>query len=106
MSSELIAFVYEELCRFGNCRSRSDFSTDWLGANPAYYRSVAARGDAISVHAQAYLMATLRNIGICFVKSDFAPVKDKGAMLLSLHGLVFEDLMERVVLGAASLEAD
>src|SRR5271168_737085 len=102
MSNELITFIYEELCRFGNCTSRTDFSTDWLGQNSAYYRSIAARGDAISVQAQAYLAAALRNIGMCFVKSDFAQLRDKGAVMLDMHQRVLEDMFVRVTLDAVS----
>jgi hypothetical protein len=81
-------------------KSRSDFSVDWLGTNEAYYRSAVARDETISVQAQAHLAATLRNIGVAFVKSEFPQFRDKGAAMISMHGLVLEDMFERVTLNA------
>jgi hypothetical protein len=74
--------------------------------NEAYYRSVVARGDTISVQAQAHLAATLRNIGTCFGRSEFPLLRDKGAAMLSMYGLVLEDLFVRVTLNAVSIEAE
>ncbi len=98
MSSPLIEYVFDELCRLGSCSSRSDWSVDWLGSNAAYYRSVLAREEMISIQAQAHLAATLRNIGTAFMKSNFPQLRDKGAAMIGMYGLVLDDLLERVTL--------
>ena len=100
MTDVLIEYVFDELQSLGSCSSRSEFSVDWLGANEAYYRSVVARDGSVSVRAQAHLAATLRNIGMAFVRSDFAQLRDKGAAMISLHSLVADDLFSRVTLDA------
>lgn len=106
MCSALIDYIFNELVLFGSCKSRSDFSTDWLGANNSYYRSVVARNEHISIQTQAHLAATLRNVGMALVRSEFAQLRDKGAAMISMHGLVIEDLFERVTLGAVRFEAE
>ncbi|MGA7966838.1 MAG: DUF6626 family protein, partial [Gammaproteobacteria bacterium] len=78
MTKELIEQIYEELRLIGSCKSRSSFSTDWLGRDQSYFRSIMARGDTISVEAQAHLAATLRNIGMCFGRGDFPHLVKKG----------------------------
>jgi hypothetical protein len=100
MTDVLIKHVFDELRLLGSCSSRSDFSVDWLGANEAYYRSVAARDETVSVRAQAHLAASLRNVGMAFARSEFPQLRDRGAALISLYGLVLEDLFERATLGA------
>jgi hypothetical protein len=103
---DLVELIFCELRPLGSCRSRSDFSVDWLGTNDAYYRSVVARDEAISIQAQAHLAATLRNIGWAFAKSEFPQLRDKGAAMISMHGLVLEDLFERVTLDAVRFETE
>ena len=98
MTDVLIEYVFDELKQLGSCRNRSDYSIDWLGANEAYYRSVVARDECVSVRAQAHLAATLRNIGMAFVRSEFPQLRDKGAAMIGLHGLVADDLFSRVTL--------
>src|SRR5690348_8520821 len=99
MADVLIEYVFDELKQLGSCRSRSDYSVDWLGANEAYYRSVVARDEAISVRAHAHLAATLRNVGMALVRSEFPQLREKGAEMIRLYGLVTDDLFERVTVG-------
>ena len=106
MTNELIQRIYNDLRQIGSCDSRGSFSVDFLGSNEAYYRTVQARGETISVQAQAYLAAGLRNIGMCFVKSEFPQLRDKGAVMLDMHEQVLEDLFERVTLNALTFEAE
>lgn len=104
MTETLIEYVFYELKQLGCCTSRSDFSTQYLGANEAYYRSCVCRKELIGVQAQAHLAATLRSVGMCFAKSSFVPVQDKGAALLGMFPLVLEDLFQRVTLYSMRLE--
>jgi hypothetical protein len=106
LAIELITHIYDDLRRLGSCTSRSSFSVDFLGANEAYYRTTQSRGEAISIKAQAHLAATLRNIGWAFAKSEFPQLRDKGAAMISMHGLVLEDLFERVTLHAVRFETE
>jgi hypothetical protein len=106
MLSPTIEYIFEELRQLGSCRSRSDFSLDWLGANEAYYRSVVCRDELISVQAQTHLAASLRNVGMALVKSEFPQLRDKGAAMIGLHALVLEDLFERVTLNSMSFSAE
>lgn len=97
MTEVLIDHVYDGLLHWGACESRSDFSSRWLGANPAYYRSVVARGETVSIQAQARLAAYLRTVGWAYAKSDFPHFQDRGAWMLSLHAEVMDDLITRVL---------
>ena len=106
MQNPTIEYIFDELRRLGSCRSRNDFSVDWLGANESYYRSVVCRDELIGVQAQTHLAASLRNVGMAFVKSEFPQLRDKGAAMISLHGLVLEDLFERVTLNSMSFSAE
>ena len=106
MTKELIEQIYDELRLIGSCRSRSQFSTDWLGREEAYYRSAISRGSTISISAQVYLTATLRNIGMCFGRGDFPFLVPKGHAILDLHGKCLEDLFSRVTSDAVSNELE
>ncbi len=106
MTNELIQQIYDDLRQLGGCRSRNDFSTDWLGSNEAYYRTIQSRGESVSIRAQAHLAASLRSLGMAFVKSEFPQVRHKGTAMLNLYGICADDLFERVTLDAMSFEAD
>ena len=106
MTNELIQQIYDDLRQLGSCRSRNSFSTDWLGSNEAYYRTVQARGETISVRAQAHLAATLRNVGMAFVNSEFPKLRDKGAAMLNMYGLCAHDLFQRVTIEAMRFETE
>lgn len=97
MTELLIDHIYDGLLNRGSCESRSDFSSRWLGANPAYYRSVLARDETISVQAQARLAACLRTVGWAYAKSEFPYFKDRGVWMLSLYSEVIDDLISRVL---------
>ena len=106
MTKDLIEQIYDELRLIGSCRSKSQFSTDWLGREEAYYRSVTARHGTISVEAQTHLTATLRNIGMCFGRGDFPHLVQKGHIMLELHSRCLENLFARVTLNAVISEAE
>lgn len=97
MTELLIDHIYDGLLNRGSCESRSDFSSRWLGANPAYYRSIVARGETISVQAQARLAGYLRTVGWAYAKSDFPHFRDRGVWMLSLYSEVMDDLIRRVL---------
>lgn len=97
MTELLIEHVYDGLLHWGACDSRSDFSSRWLGANPAYYRSVLARGEAVSVQAQVRLAATLKTTGWAYAKSKLPYFRARGAWMLSLYGELWDDLITRVM---------
>jgi hypothetical protein len=70
--------------------------------NKAYYRSIVARRESVSIQAQAHLAATLRSVGWAFTKSEFPQLRDKGAAMLNMHVLCIENLYERVLLEATN----
>jgi hypothetical protein len=50
--------IYEDICRIRYI-STDEFSTEWLGMNPSYYRSIKARGLEASTKALLVLMDKL-----------------------------------------------
>src|SRR5690348_12533223 len=96
MTKDLVQWIYEELLVIGSCRSRSEFSTKWLGMEDGYYRSIQARGATISVRAQTHLTAKLRNLGMMLARSQYDFVVAKGHIMIDLHSRCLEDLFERV----------
>lgn len=84
MKNALIQQIYEQLLIIGCCKNRSEFSAEWLGMNQSYYRSAVARHETVGVRAQAHLIATLRNVGMSFVRSDFEFIVTKGNTMIDL----------------------
>ncbi len=50
--------IYEDICRIRYI-STDEFSTEWLGMNPSYFRSIKARGMEASTKALLVLMDKL-----------------------------------------------
>ena len=96
MTKDLIHQAYDELLIIGCVKSRSDFSTNWLGIDESYYRSVMARGEKVSVRAQVHLTARLRESGMAFGRSEHGFVVAKAHILVDLHCRLLEDLFDRV----------
>jgi len=106
MTKDVITRIYEDLRQLGSCTSRSSFSVDWLASNEAYFRTTQARREPVSVRAQAHLAASLRNMGMAFVKSEFPQLRDKGAAMLNLYSICADDLFERVVLRSVTTRSE
>lgn len=92
MSKDNVDLIFEELVRFRLCRSRSDFSRNWLGREEAYYRGVQSKGLPASVEAQLNLVAKLRDLGTHFASSKHPKLNATGDVLLKMHG-EFLDVM-------------
>ena len=86
MSKDNVDLVFEELKKLRLCRSRSDFSRNWLGREEAYYRGVQSRGQPTSVEAQVNLVAKLRDMGTSFIGGAHPRLHATGDVLLKMHG--------------------
>lgn len=93
MERDNIEMVFEELKRLGQCRSRSDFSRDWLNKNSAYCRSLKSTGRKASSEAQLNLAGRLRSLGMTFARSDNDILREIGATYLQLYGELIEALL-------------
>ena len=100
MSKDNVDLVFEELKKLRLCRSRSDFSRNWLGREEAYYRGVQSRGQPTSVEAQVNLVAKLRDLGMHFAGSAHPRLNATGDVLLKMHGETLD-----VMLGEAAISA-
>jgi hypothetical protein len=89
----MIDIIFDELQRLGQCRSRSDFSCDWLGRNAAYFRSIQSKGLEPSIEAQLNLAAKLREVGMCFGTSQYPAVVTIGQIYLKLYGELLDALL-------------
>jgi hypothetical protein len=88
-----IDVVFDELQKRGQCRSRSDFSCDWLGGNESYFRSIQSKGLEPSVEAQLNLAAKLREVGMCFGTSQYPAVVEIGKTCLRFYGELLDALL-------------
>ena len=66
MENGNIDLVFEELKQLGQCTSRSQFSSEWLGREESYYRSIQSKGRGPSVESQINLCGRLRDLGMSF----------------------------------------
>lgn len=98
MERDKIEMVFEELKRIGQCRSRSDFSRDWLRKNSAYCRSLKCTGRTASAEAQLNLAGRLRKLGMTFARSDNDILREIGVTYLQLYG----ELIDSLLAGAGS----
>jgi len=88
-----IDVVFDELQKIGQCRSRSDFSCDWLGRNEAYFRSIQSKGLKPSIEAQLNLAAKLRDLGMCFGTSEYPAVVAIGETYLKFYGKLLDAML-------------
>lgn len=93
MERDKIEMVFEELKRIGQCKSRSDFSRDWLRKNSAYCRSLKSTGRAASAEAQLNLVGRLRSLGMTFARSDHPTLREIGVTYLQLYGELMDGLL-------------
>lgn len=103
--TDQIELIFTELQRLGTCTSRSSFSTDWLGREDGYYRTVQAKGQIPSIHAHAYLAAQLRTLGMYLAHCEFPTLVVIGNRYLELYGECLEGLLNRVQLETPTLNA-
>ncbi|MBS0248253.1 MAG: hypothetical protein JSR61_16680 [Proteobacteria bacterium] len=106
MTKDLVHQAYEELLIIGCIKSRSAFSTDWLGMDESYYRSVMARGEKVSIRAQVHLAARLRDSGMAFGRAEHGFIVAKAHILVDLHCRLLEDLFDRVTSEAQGIVAE
>ena len=102
MTNDVVDFAFKELQRLGQCRSRSDFSYDWLGREKSYYRSLKSKGLKPSIEAQVNLAAKLREVGMCFGTSQYPAVVEIGQTCLKFYGELLDALLTDARLSAAN----
>lgn len=90
---ELVDQVFEELQRLGQCRSRDEFSREWLGREKSYYRSLQSKGRTASAEAQLNLAGRLRGLGMTFVRSEHPTLREIGVTYLQLYGELMDGLL-------------
>jgi hypothetical protein len=100
MRKDNVDLVFEELRRIGQCKSRSDFSRNWLGREEAYYRGVQSKGQQTSVEAQVNLASKLRDLGTHFARSTHPKITAVGDVLLKLHGQLLDVMLSEALINA------
>lgn len=95
MTTENMNSIFETLKRIGACKSRSDFSTRWLGREESYFRSIQAKGLEPSIQAHAHLAAHLRTMGVYLSNSEFPTLVATGKAYLALFDGCLEALLTR-----------
>ena len=95
IQQEIIDIVFEELKQLGQCTSRSQFSSEWLGREESYYRSIQSKGLKPSVEAQVNLVAKLRSLGMSFSRSScqYPTLVELGNRYLELYGSLLDALL-------------
>lgn len=100
MSKDNVDLVFEELKKLRLCRSRSDFSRNWLGREEAYYRGVQSRGQPTSVEAQVNLVAKLRDLGTHYIHCPHQQSHATGVVLLKMHSECLESMLSEATINA------
>ena len=95
MSQNAIDFIFDELKTRGLCSSRSSYSSDWLGRETSYYRSLQCKGREPSIEAQLNLAARLRSLGAYLEHSDHPTIATSGKVYLKLSHELLEALLAR-----------
>jgi hypothetical protein len=93
MAAEIIDAAFAELKQLGQCKSRSEFSRNWLGREKSYYRSLQSKGRQPSAEAQINLIGRLRQLGSDFTRSDHPAVDRIGRSYLKLSGELLDALL-------------
>ncbi|HEY5306397.1 MAG TPA: DUF6626 family protein [Pseudolabrys sp.] len=104
MENGSIDFVFSELTRIGQCRSRSQYSQYWLGRNESYFRSMQSKGLKPSAEVKLYLVARLRDLGMSFTRSDHPIAVEIGNTYLKLYGECLEALLNSAQSDADKLD--
>ncbi len=100
MSKYNVDLIFDELKRRRLCKSRSDFSRNWLGREEAYYRGVQSRDQPTSVEAQVNLVAKLRDLGMHFASSAHSSLQATGDVLLKMHGEFLNSILSEALISA------
>lgn len=100
LKEDLIVQTYWKLVELRLCQSRSEFSSDWLGREKSYWRSVDARRGTISFRAHAYLVQSLQSTGSVFAASGVTQTVAKGEILLALSKACLDYLLARSLVDA------
>jgi hypothetical protein len=98
MAAEIIDAAFAELKSLGQCRSRSEFSSSWLGREKSYYRSLQSKGRQPSAEALINLICRLRDLGRNFTRSEYPAVDRIGRTYLKLSG----ELLDALLMGSPS----
>jgi hypothetical protein len=104
IQQEIIDIVFEELKRIGQCTSRSQFSSEWLGREESYYRSIQSKGIKPSAEAQLNLVAKLRILGMNFSRSEYPSLVKIGNTYLKLYGECLDALLYSAQSDAGELD--
>jgi hypothetical protein len=99
MSKDDVDLIYEELSRLRLCNGRSDFSRNWLGREEAYYRGIQSREQSASVDVRVNLVAKLRDMGTCYLRSTHPSLHATGDVLLKLHGEFLNSILSEALVG-------
>lgn len=102
--TDAIYDVYDELMRLGECTSRSQFSTEWLGKNQSYFRGIQSKGLRVSLPAHAHLTAKLRDKGVHYNKSSHPKLLPLGTACLMLYDQCLNALLSRAVMDEMDLD--
>ena len=104
MENGNIDLVFEELKQLGQCTSRSQFSSEWLGREESYYRSIQSKGLKPSVEARVNLVAKLRSLGMSFSRSEYPSLVKIGHTYLKLYGECLDALLNSAQSDAVKLD--
>jgi hypothetical protein len=98
MRIESVELIYYELLQMKQCKSRSDFSRNWLGREESYFRNLQAKNLKPSIEVQVNLAARLRDLGMSFTRCEYPILHDVGQTYLRLYG----ELLDALLTGAQS----
>jgi hypothetical protein len=93
INKELVDQVFTELNRLGQCRTRDEFSREWLGREESYYRSLISKGRTASAEAQLNLAGRLRTIGMRYARSEQPAVREIGVTYLQFYAELIDALL-------------
>ena len=93
IQQELVDQIFGELQRMGQCRTRDEFSSEWLGREKSYYRSLSSKGRTASAEAQLNLAGRLRKLGMTFARSDNDILREIGVAYLQMYAELIDALL-------------
>jgi predicted CopG family antitoxin len=93
MRIESVELIYYELLQMKQCKSRSDFSRNWLGREESYFRNLQAKNLKSSIEVQVNLAARLRDLGMNFTRCEYPILHDVGQTYLRLYGELLDALL-------------
>lgn len=93
MEQLTIEEIFLELKAHGQCRGRCDFSSNFLGREASYYRSIQSKQRQPSIEAQLILAGRLRDLGALLKISEHSVVANAGQLYLKLSARLVEALL-------------